>query len=84
MLRFFSRRGRPRRDQKAAAEQRYYANLRHSDGPDHGGGRGRSTSNRRSVDKRSLACQVILLDGSVIPIEIQVRLRGKVTRLIMQ
>jgi len=64
MLRFFSRRGRPRGDQKAAAEARY-AHLR-SD-------QLRQRQQQRGAAKHVIACKVILLDGSDLSIDIPVR-----------
>jgi hypothetical protein len=76
MLRFFSRRHKPRRDQKAGALERY-GNLREGPPPPGGNAAGYRDRDPRDADKRKkdknlLPCRVILLDGADLPIDIQV------------
>ena len=84
MLRFFSKRHKPRRDQKAGALERY-GNLRAAaDGgpPPPGRATGASASARptsskererlRKLNKNSIECRVILLDGADISVSMMV------------
>ena len=84
MLRFFSKRHKPRRDQKAGALERY-GNLRAAaDGgpPPPGRATGASASARptsskererlRKLNKNSIECRVILLDGADISVSMTV------------
>ena len=84
MLRFFSKRHKPRRDQKAGALERY-GNLRAAGaegGPPPPGGRAsaaaagppssRERERMRKLNKNNLECRVILLDGADLPITITV------------
>ena len=67
MLRFFSRRGKPRGAQKAAAHERHlakYASLRRGDSA--------SAAEERKRNKHVLACKVILLDGEHLDVDISV------------
>ena len=87
MLRFFSKRHKPRRDQKAGALERY-GNLRAAGaegGPPPPGraskaATGPSSSKERErmrkANKNSLECRVILLDGADLPITIMVSKRS--------
>ena len=83
MLRFFSKRHKPRRDQKAGALERY-GNLRAAGAEGGPPPPGRSStaatgplSSRererlRKLSKNSLECRVILLDGADLPVTIMV------------
>lgn len=68
MLRFFSRRHKPRRDQKAGAAEQY-GYLRASGDRDHPASR-REAARKRN--KNLLECKIILLDGSDITVDLQV------------
>ena len=73
MLRFFSRRGRPRRDQKAAAAEQRYAHLR-SHERERAAAASKGAVPRTRPDKNLLQCKVILLDGTDLSLDIPVRI----------
>ena len=67
MLRFFSRRHKPRRDQKQGAWD--HRDQTHKLGP----------KEQKKRDKNIIPCRVILLDGTDLAVEIQVRSWRKTT-----
>ena len=72
MLRFFSRRGKPRGAQKAAAHERHaakYASLRRGDSSGVGVP---SSAEERKRSKHLISCKVILLDGEHLDVDISV------------
>ena len=71
MLRFFSRRHKPRRDQKAGAAEQY-GYLRSSGDRDPSSRRGGDAAAARKRNKNLLECKIILLDGSDITVDLQV------------
>ena len=83
MLRFFSKRHKPRRDQKAGALERY-GNLRAAGaegGPPPPGRAATAATGplsskererMRKLNKHNLECRVILLDGADLPVTITV------------
>lgn len=82
MLRFFSKRHKPRRDQKAGAWERHENNYGRGDNsrPDNGYGGGA----RRKKPKNRLPCRVILLDGADLSIDIEVREKKRMIQMCKQ
>lgn len=88
MLRFFSKRHKPRRDQKAGALERY-GNLRAAgaDGGPPPPGRASTAATgppsskererMRKLSKNNLECRVILLDGADLPVTIMKKATGQ-------
>ena len=74
MLRFFSRRHKPRRDQKQGAWDHRNQQGGAGYGATYGGGDTKlGAKEQKKRDKNIVPCRVILLDGSDLAVEIQVR-----------